>query len=123
MICTRILEDEASHLKFQASMLARVGSARPALFQRVVSEMQRHFLLGTILVVWMEHRAVFEAAGCGFRKFKNVTLREFAAWNDARSALMNQTEVRHKSMIKGLGHVEPGLKRNIRLASHLTKRG
>lgn len=107
MICTRILEDEASHLKFQASMLARVASARPALFQRAVSETHRHFLLGTILVVWMEHRGVFEAAGYGFRKFKNETLREFADWNDARSALMKQTEVRHKSMIKGLGHVEP----------------
>jgi 1,2-phenylacetyl-CoA epoxidase catalytic subunit len=107
MICTRILEDEASHLKFQASMLARVASGRPALFQRAVSEMHRQFLLGTILVVWMEHGAVFEAGAYSFRKFKNETLREFADWNDARSALMKQTENRHKSMIKGLGHVEP----------------
>jgi 1,2-phenylacetyl-CoA epoxidase catalytic subunit len=107
MICTRILDDEASHLKFQASMIARVASGRPALLQRAVSEMHRHFLLGTILVVWMEHRAVFAAAGYGFRKFKNETLCEFTDWNDARRALMQQTEVRHKSMIKGLGRVEP----------------
>jgi hypothetical protein len=88
-------------------MLARVASGRPALFQRAVSEMHRHFLLGTILVVWMEHGAVFEAGAYSFRKFKNETLREFADWNDARSALMKQTENRNKSMIKGLGHVEP----------------
>jgi hypothetical protein len=29
MICTRILEDEANHLRYQASMVARVASKRP----------------------------------------------------------------------------------------------
>ena len=63
MICTRILEDESNHLKFQASMLARVAPARPAAVHGSLSELHRLFLLGTILVVWIEHRAVFEAAG------------------------------------------------------------
>jgi 1,2-phenylacetyl-CoA epoxidase catalytic subunit len=84
LICTRILEDEASHLKFQASMLARIASARPAAFQRALGEIHRLFLLGTILVVWIEHRAVFEAAGYGFRRFKKETLLEFIEWNAAR---------------------------------------
>src|SRR5579863_8690953 len=34
MICNRILDDEANHLKFQASMLARVARARPTALQR-----------------------------------------------------------------------------------------
>jgi hypothetical protein len=84
MICTRILEDESHHLKFQASMLARVASARPAAFHRALRELHRFFLLGTILVVWIEHRAVFEAAGYNFRRFKNETLLEFSEWSNTR---------------------------------------
>jgi hypothetical protein len=107
MICTRILEDESSHLKFQASMLARVASARSAVFQQALREVHRHFLLGTILVVWIEHRTVFEAAGYGFRRFKNETLLEFSNWNTARSVWMKQAAHLQKLMIKDLGRVEP----------------
>ena len=108
MICTRILEDESSHLKFQASMLARLASARPAVFQQALREVHRHFLLGTILVVWIEHRTVFEAAGYGFRRFKNETLLEFSNWNTARSVWMKQAAHVQKLVIKDLGRVEPG---------------
>jgi hypothetical protein len=84
MICTRILEDEASHLKFQASMLARVASSRPPAFQRALGELHRLFLLGTILVVWIQHRAVFEAAGYDFRKLRDETLCQFSDWSRSR---------------------------------------
>jgi hypothetical protein len=107
LICTRILEDEASHLKFQASMLARVASARPAVLHRARRELHRSFLLGTILVVWIEHCAVFEAAGYSFRRFKNETLLEFSDWNSARSALMKQNMARQESRIRNYGRVEP----------------
>jgi hypothetical protein len=107
LICTRILEDEASHLKFQASMLARAVSARPATLRRTLRELHRLFLLGTILVVWAEHRAVFEAAGYRFRRFKDETLLEFSDWNSARSASMIQDAALQKSKIKNLGRVEP----------------
>lgn len=107
LICTRILEDEASHLKFQAFMLPRVVSARPAALRRTLRELHRLFLLGTIHVVWIEHRAVFEAASYSFRRFKHETLLEFSDWNSARSASMKQAVPRQKSMIKNLGRVEP----------------
>jgi hypothetical protein len=107
MICTRILEDESSHLKFQASMLARVASARSAIFQQALREVHLHFLLGTILVVWIEHRTVFEAAGYGFRRFKNETLLEFSNWNTARSVWMKQAAHLQKLVIEDLGRVEP----------------
>ena len=84
MICTRILEDEACHLKFQASMLARVTSTRPAVLQRALGELHRLFLLGTIFLVWIEHRAVFVAAGYSFRRFKSETLLQFFDWNVER---------------------------------------
>jgi hypothetical protein len=84
MICTRILEDEANHLKFQASMLARAAFGRPRAIQWAFGELHRSFLLGTTLVVWIEHRAVFEAAGYNFRRFKRETLLEFHEWSIAR---------------------------------------
>jgi hypothetical protein len=103
MICTRILEDESCHLKFQASMLARATSARPALFQSALSELHRLFLLGTILVVWIEHQRVFEGAGYNFQRFKSETLREFSAWKAARTVLLKQAAARQEPMIKNFG--------------------
>src|SRR5882724_6332225 len=35
-ICTRILEDETAHIKFQASMLARVASDRQPIWKRAI---------------------------------------------------------------------------------------
>ena len=90
MICTRILEDEASHLKYQASMLARMASSRPYVFQRASSKLHRRFLEGTIAVVWIGHREVFRRALYNFRRFREESLREFAEWNAYRLAVANQ---------------------------------
>jgi rubrerythrin len=106
MICTRILEDESCHLKFQASMLARTASTRPALFQSALSELHRLFLLGTILVVWIEHRAVIQGAGYDFQRFKSETLREFSDWIATRNGLWKQALARQKTMIKNRGPAE-----------------
>jgi hypothetical protein len=65
-------------------MLARVAVSRPAQLQRVCNGMHRQFLLGTIGVVWIEHRAVFEAAGYDFRRFRNESLVEFSRWKRFR---------------------------------------
>jgi 1,2-phenylacetyl-CoA epoxidase catalytic subunit len=112
LICTRLLEDEANHLRFQASMLARVGSKRPLSFQRALGELHRAFLSGTLLVVWIEHRPVFEAAGYGFLKFKKEALSEFSDWNALRNSLRKHSPARQKSsheqMIKNGGRVESG---------------
>ena len=90
MICTRILDDEASHLKYQASMLARVFASRGQFLQRATCALHRLFLEGTILVVWIEHREVFNRALYDFRRFKNETRKEFADWNVCRLAVLNQ---------------------------------
>jgi len=87
-ICTRILEDEASHLRYQASMLARVAATRPPALRRAVSALHRLFLLGTVVVVWKG--AVFEAAEYDFRRFGNEALSEFAAWSRARAKLLEK---------------------------------
>lgn len=89
-ICRRILEDEAAHLRYQASMHARVTSKRRRLFQRVLGGLHRFFLLGTILLVWAEHHGVFEAAGYDFHHFKEETLSEFVAWENSSRAFAFQ---------------------------------
>ena len=81
MICTRILEDEASHLKYQSSMHARVASKRASISQFVLRGLHWFFLLGTLCVVWVEHRPVFEAGGYDFKRLRNETLLEFSGWN------------------------------------------
>ena len=107
MICTRILEDEASHLKYQASMLARVASKEPRVIERGLIQFHRLFLLGTILVVWNGHHDVFEAAGCDYRRFKNETLSEFDVWNAMRSALLKRGAVQQEPIHKVLERAEP----------------
>lgn len=82
-ICRRILEDEAAHLRFQASMLGRVAAKRSYGSRRVFAKLHREFLQGTIALVWLEHRSVFEAAGRDFRRFREETLFEFSEWKTA----------------------------------------
>src|SRR5277367_4068 len=62
-ISARILQDEAAHLKFQSSMLSRLGAARHPALRNLISRLHRLFLVGTLFVVWVEHGSVFRAAG------------------------------------------------------------
>ena len=104
IICTRILEDEASHLRYQSSMVARVASKRPLIAQRILGGLHWLFLLGTILVVWVEHSAVFKAGGYDFGRFRNETLLEFFDWNNSRQALATSVADRTKMAINDPGH-------------------
>jgi hypothetical protein len=101
-ICTRILHDEANHLKFQASMLARVASRRPWASQRILGGLHLLFLLGTMLVVWREHHAIFEAAGYDFRRFVREIQLEFSEWENSRRALAERVTVRPNVAINNL---------------------
>jgi hypothetical protein len=107
VICTRILDDEASHLKFQASMLARVAGRRLEIVQRLLHQLHSLFLLGTILVVWYEHRLLFNAAGYTFRRFVDETMTEFSGWSTARQNLMKHSAIRREQIIKTYGRAEP----------------
>jgi hypothetical protein len=89
-ICKRILDDEATHLRYQASMMARLTAQRRRVFDRVRDHLHRFFLLSTMVVVWFEHRAVFQAAGYGFRRLQEETLFEFTEWDSARRTLALQ---------------------------------
>jgi hypothetical protein len=62
-ISDAILVDEAAHLKFQKSMLLRLGALRSPALRCLLWQVHRLFLVGTCCVVWIEHRGVFAAAG------------------------------------------------------------
>lgn len=68
----RILQDEAGHLKFQASMLSRIRAGR------LIWRLHRLFLVSTCFVVWRDHGPVFRAAGYRFREFVLEACYEFA---------------------------------------------
>lgn len=68
-ISTRILADEAAHLRFQASMLSRLALHRGAATDALIARVHRLFLTGTSLIVWLEHRACFQAAGYTLQQF------------------------------------------------------
>jgi hypothetical protein len=77
-ISCRILQDEAAHLKFQASMLSRLAKGRRSALSRLFWRMHQLFLVGTCFVVWREHGKVFRAAGYCFEDFVLEALLEFA---------------------------------------------
>lgn len=75
-ICSRILTEEAEHLRFQAFTLARLGLGRPELLQDLVREVHRWFLMATTLLVWIEHAKVFRAGGYSFGRLWRQSLTE-----------------------------------------------
>ncbi len=66
-ICTRILEEEREHLRFQAFTFERLGCERLAVSRSFVRAAHRWFLKATTLLVWTEHRLVFRAGGYSLR--------------------------------------------------------
>jgi len=106
IICARILEDETAHLRFQASMLARLSSTRSPVWQRAISGLHMFFLLGTIAVVLAGHHPVFEASGYDFRRFKEETLREFREWEILRRTSVAGALVRPKPAVSRLEQAE-----------------
>jgi hypothetical protein len=74
----RILQDEAGHLKFQASMLSRIRAGRLPALSRLIWRLHRLFLLSTCFVVWRDHGEVFRASGYRFGDFVLEAVYEFA---------------------------------------------
>lgn len=76
-ICQRIFDEEGAHLRFQAFTLSRFQRRHSPSMQTLLKECHIVLLAATALLVWMEHQAVFKAAGRTFRKFWSETWEEF----------------------------------------------
>jgi hypothetical protein len=92
-ISARILQDEAAHLRFQSSMLSRLGAARHPALRRLVSRLHRIFLVGTLFVVWVEHGSVFRAAGYTFEEFALEALIEFTGLESPSRRAFSESRV------------------------------
>jgi hypothetical protein len=73
-ICCRILAEEAQHLRFQAFTFGQLGFRRTALLSALTRALHRSFLMGTTLLVWMEHAQVFRAGGYSLRELWKQSL-------------------------------------------------
>ena len=82
-ISDRILQDEAEHLRFQASTFSRLEVSRSRFVRRLVWKAHRWFLVGTCCVVWIEHRSVFKSAGHSFRELVRGAMAEFSGLENA----------------------------------------
>ena len=92
-ICRRILADEAHHLQFQASTLARVRIDRSERMQFLTSFVHFGFLAGTAAVVWSGHRRVFRRGGYSFMKLFQECVQHFRK--------LEASIKRQKSVLKG----------------------
>jgi len=75
-ICSRILAEEAQHLRFRAFTFDRLASHRPLLLRAIAQTLHRCFLKATTLLVWAEHRGVFRAGGYSLRELWRQALRQ-----------------------------------------------
>lgn len=76
-ICDQILIDEAHHLVFQSGTLAKQRRKWNPLRRWLSNQFQNFLMLGTILVVWIEHRRVYLAGGFTFWKMARETWKIF----------------------------------------------
>ncbi|MDQ2710965.1 MAG: hypothetical protein M3Y24_01815 [Acidobacteriota bacterium] len=78
-ICQRIFDEEGAHLRFQAFALSRFQNRHRRLMQRLIKTSHVMLLASTAGLVWVEHQAVFRAAGRTFRQFWREAWQEFDA--------------------------------------------
>ncbi len=76
-ICQRIFDEEGAHLRFQAFTLSRFENKHRRFMSAMIKGSHIAFLAFTAMLVWVEHKAVFESAGRTFRCFWEETWREF----------------------------------------------
>ena len=76
-ICTRILEEEAMHLRFQAFSFRFFQKGRSPILNRLASLPDGALFAGSTAVVWREHGAVFRAAGYSRQRLAEEATRWF----------------------------------------------
>lgn len=68
-ICTRILREEAAHVRYESQLLRFIRERREGLVRHVPDLLHGILLAGTVLVVYREHRRVLHRGGYGLVRF------------------------------------------------------
>ncbi len=76
-LCNKILEDEKSHVEYEAALIrfAQAGCGRPRAW--VWRQGQRVLYAGTLAVVFLEHRQVLAPGGYRWKAFWSAGWKEF----------------------------------------------
>ena len=80
-LCNRILDDEVSHVEFQAERLARMRKCRKTWVNELTHGLHCFLFFGTCFVVWWKHGRAIKNGGGGFRRFWR------ACWHEMDEAL------------------------------------
>ncbi|HEX5735881.1 MAG TPA: hypothetical protein VF131_23850 [Blastocatellia bacterium] len=78
-ICDKILADEEAHIKYESEMINQIRDSKPASVRQVTVFLHRFLFLGTMLVVFFNHKRVLKRGGCGFYDFWRSCWAEFSA--------------------------------------------
>lgn len=92
-LCEQILHDEDRHVRFQCERLAILRSRRGRAGRTLCLAAHRVLMLGTLLVVWVNHRRALVAGGHGWRRFWRST------WDHAERALRIADPVSYASQV------------------------
>lgn len=85
-ICRRILVDEDFHIQFQTEFLGRMTRKKSWLRKKLSLLIRTFLMLGTILVVWIEHGKTLRKGGYSFALFFHETMITFHKAQDRIAA-------------------------------------
>lgn len=73
-ICQQIIEEEETHIEFQAASVAIMQLKRPRFVQSLTTTLHTMFMEATCRIAWREHRPVFIAGNYTFQEFRKESL-------------------------------------------------
>ena len=85
-ICDKILADELEHVRYESEMINYIRETKPALVKHFTAFLHQFLFLGTIIVVYLNHKKVLKKGGCDFAQFWA------ACWSELHNpALQNES--------------------------------
>jgi len=91
-LCTQILRDEHSHVRFQCERLALLRRGRGQLALALTHCLDLALFVAAILCLWCGHRRVLRAGGFGFRAFwREARNRRLHAWKQKGPRRIDQS--------------------------------
>lgn len=91
-ICDKILSDETAHVKYESEIILYIRGLKPNVVRRTISFFHRFLFLGTVIVVYFDHRKVLNKGGYGFFRFWKSCWLEFSSCFTQRESAVSFLE-------------------------------
>jgi hypothetical protein len=79
-ICDKILADEVEHVKYESEMIDYIRDGKPTLVKHSTALLHQVLFLGTIIVVYLNHKRVLKRGGYDFSEFLVACWSEFSKY-------------------------------------------